>query len=100
MDNNMKVNIDDIEKITSLLLSKLKESKGNEIEINNDFYWDISEDQLYSPYEEPKNITLGQLSDDLEEVQRLAKSDDAIIYDLKRVSQILKVLSIENPTAF
>lgn len=96
----MKVNIIDIEKITSLLLSKLKESKGSEIEIINDFYWDISEDELYSPYEEPKNFTLGQLSDDLEELQRLTKYDDAITYDLKRLSQILKVLSIENPTAF
>jgi hypothetical protein len=96
MDNNMKVNIDEIQKITIILLSKLKESKGNEIEISNDYYWDISQDELYSPYEEPKNITLGQLSDDLEEVQRLIKSDDAIMYDLKRLSNILKVLSIEN----
>lgn len=96
----MKVNIDEIQKITSLLLSKLKESKGNEIEISNDYYWDISQDELYSPYEEPKNVTLGQLSDDLEEVQRLIKSDDAIMYDLKRLSNILKVLSIENQTAF
>jgi hypothetical protein len=96
----MKVNIDEIQKIISLLLSKLKESKGNEIEISNDYYWDISQDELYSPYEEPKNVTLGQLSDDLEEVQRLIKSDDAIMYDLKRLSNILKVLSIENQTAF
>jgi hypothetical protein len=96
----MKVNIDEIQKITFLLLSKLKESKGNEIEISSDYYWDISQDELYSPHKEPKNITLGQLSDDLEEVQRLSKSDDGIIYDLKRLSNILKVLSIENQTAF
>ncbi len=96
----MKVSIDEIQKITTLLLSKLKESKGNEIEFNNDYYWDISENELYNPYEEPKNITLGQLSDDLDEVQRLNKFDDAIVYDLKRISGILKALSIENPTAF
>jgi hypothetical protein len=96
----VKVKIDDIEKVTLLLLSKLKESKGNEIELNNDFYWDISEEELYNPYQEPKNITLGQLSDDLEEIQRLINSDDAISYDLKRLASILKVLSIENQTAF
>ncbi|ACE06213.1 hypothetical protein Aasi_0842 [Candidatus Amoebophilus asiaticus 5a2] len=96
----MKVKIDDIEKVTSLLLSKLKESKGNEIELNNDFYWDISEEELYNPYQDPKNITLDQLSDDLEEIQRLIKSDDAITYDLKRLASILKALSIENRTAF
>lgn len=96
----MKVNIDEIQKITSLLLSKLKESKGNEIEINNDYYWDISSDELYNPYEEPKNITLGQLSDDMKEIQRLVISDEAIMYDLKRIATIFKALSIENPIAF
>lgn len=96
----MKINIDKLQWIITLLLLKLKEGKGNEIELENDFYWDISEKELYNPYEMPQNISLGQLSDDLEEVERLLKSDDAISYDLKRVSNILKSLSIENPTAF
>ena len=100
MDNNMKISIDEIQKITSLLLSRLKESRGNEIEITNDYYWDISDEELYNPYEEPKNITLGQLSDDIEEIQRLINSDDAIMYDLKRLSVIFKAISIENQTAF
>ena len=46
------------------------------------------------PYEEPKIISLGQLSDDLEEIQRLNKSDDAIAYDLKRLASILKALGV------
>lgn len=96
----MKVNLEEIEKVVSCLLSKLRESKGNEIELNNDYYWDISAEELYNPYEEPKNITLGQLSDDLEEIQRLNKADDAIVYDFKRLASILKALSIENQTAF
>ncbi len=50
--------IDEIEKITSLLLLKLRKSKGNEIELKSDYYWDISSEELYNPYEEPKNITL------------------------------------------
>lgn len=96
----MKISIDEIQKITSLLLSRLKESRGNEIEITNDYYWDISDEELYNPYEEPKNITLGQLSYDIEEIQRLINSDDAIMYDLKRLSVIFKAISIENQTAF
>lgn len=96
----MKVNIEEIQQIALHLLGKLKESKGDEININNDFYWDIFAEELYNPYEEPKNIALGQLSDDLQEIQRLSKSDDAIAYDLKRLASILTVLSIENPTAF
>ena len=96
----MRINIDKLQWITSFLLLKLKEEKGNEIELQNDFYWDISEKELYNPYENPQNISLGQLSDDLHEVNRLLKSDDAITYDLKRISNIIKALSIENPMAF
>ena len=96
----MKVNINEIQKIISLLLSKLKESKENEIELNSDFYWDIAVEELYNPYDEPKNISLGQLSDDLGEIKRLSISDDAIPYDLKRIAVIIKALSIENQTAF
>ena len=96
----MKISIDKIQKIASLLLSRLKESKGDEIEITNDYYWDISDEELYNPYEEPKNITLGQLSDDIEEIQRLINSDDGIIYDFKRLAVIFKAISVENQTAF
>lgn len=96
----MKVDIDMLQKITTNLLSKLSERMGNEIEINNDYYWDFAFEELYDPYKEPKNLTLGQLSDDLNEIARLSQSDDAIIYDLKRIAEIFKTLSFENPTAF
>lgn len=96
----MKINIDEIQKITSLLLLKLKQSKGNEIEIHNDFFWDIIQDELYNPYEKPKEILLGQLSFDLDNIQRLLETDNAIPYDLQRLSNIIKALSIENKTAF
>ncbi len=97
----MKVKIDEIQEIVTRLLSNLKEQKGNEIELENDFYWDISSDEVYKPYDDPKTISLGQLSDDLTEIDRLFKSkDEAIPYDLKRIAEILKALSIENPVAF
>lgn len=97
----MKVRIDEIQNIFTLLLSNLREQKGDEIELKNDFYWDIASDKLYNPYEEPDEVSLGQLSDDLKEIYRLSKSnEDAIPYDLKRIGEILKALSNENPTAF
>lgn len=100
MASNMQVNIEEIAEITSLLLSKLRESKSNRIQLHNDFYWDIPAEELYNPYQEPKSITLGQLSDDLKEITRLKNQNDAIIYDLKRVASILLALSLENQTAF
>jgi len=99
--NQMKVKIDDLEKVLILLFAQLRENVGDILEINNDFYWDIPAEDLYNAYEEPKKLTLGQLSDDLNEIKRLiASPDEAISYDLKRISNIIKSLSNENPIAF
>lgn len=96
----MKVNVDELDRITSLLLMKFRENIGNEIELTNDFYWDISDSEIYNPYNEPENISLGQLSDDLEEINRLRNSDSVIPYDLRRIANVLKALSIENQISF
>lgn len=97
----MTINIDDILKIVTFILLKIIEQKGNNILLKNDFYWDISNDEIYNPYEIPKTISLGQLSDELMEINRLSDSNhDAIPYDLKRIAEILKALSIENSTAY
>ena len=91
----MKVNIDILEKIIHSLFSELKEKNGNQIEIESDYYWDISNEEMYNPYEEPANMSLGQLSDDLAEIMRLQKDDSAIPYDFHRVANILKILGFE-----
>ena len=96
----MTINLDDLEKIILLLIKKMKQSKGDTLEIVNDYYWDVPKEVLYNPYKEPENITLGQLSEDLIEIQKVIEGKEPIVYDLKRVSCILKALSIENPIAF
>jgi hypothetical protein len=50
------VNIDDLQKTISLLLMKLKEREGITIELKNDYYWDIDSNELYNPYEQPKDF--------------------------------------------
>ena len=97
--NQMK--IDDLEDVLTSMFSRLRENVGDVLEIKNDFYWDIPAEELYNPYEEPRKLTLGQLSDDLNEIKRLIKSpEEAILYDLKRIANILNSLSNENPRSF
>jgi hypothetical protein len=93
----MKVKISEIESVLTLLLTNLKEKVGNEITIDSDYYWENSPDEVYDPYKKPKDFTLGQLSDDMQELRRLTSSEDTITYDLNRISRILKAISIENP---
>jgi len=97
----MIVNINEIEKIVLLLLSKLRESKGNEIELTNDYYWDIDDDELYNPYEKPKDIGLGQVSFDIELLLKLLNEpDDALPFHFKKLASILIALYATNPILF
>jgi hypothetical protein len=96
----MKINIDELSETVSILLLKLKESKGTEIELTNDYFWDIPEEELYRVSDDPKDLSIGSLVFDWEQVKKALQSDEAIPYDLQRISNIIKALSIENPIAF
>ncbi|WPU94326.1 hypothetical protein SNE25_02160 [Mucilaginibacter sabulilitoris] len=93
------IDIDELQQAISLLLKRLKERKGVNIELKNDYYWDIDSKELYNPYEQPKNFALGQLSFDWEHITK-SDQDDLIPYDFEKVSCILKALSNEYPIAF
>jgi len=96
----MKIDIIKLEEITQQLFSKLKENKGKEIDLKNDYYWFINGDELFNVYEDPQNISIGQLSDDLKELMRTNFSEEAIPYDIIRLASILKAIVTENQTIF
>ncbi|MBB2145781.1 hypothetical protein GM921_09805 [Pedobacter sp. LMG 31464] len=93
----MKIKLADLEKMLSTILLNYKEMYGNEIKIENDYYWAFDEKEIYTINEEPNDFSLGQLTDDWETLQHNFKSDNLIPYDLQRISSILTALSIEKP---
>jgi hypothetical protein len=93
----MKLKLDNLEKMISIILNKYRDVNGNEILIENDYYWDIDENELYSVSNEPKDFSIGQITDDWRTLESSLGSDDLIPYDLQRIASILKVLSVEKP---
>ncbi len=92
----MKINKEELFLITNILLELLNDKIF--VEIQEDFYWDISQKEIYNPYEDPKNLTLGQLSDDWQELKRILNGTHIPVgYDLKRLSNILRVISSNYP---
>ena len=96
----MKIKIDELEKAIGLLLSRFKSTLGNEVELNSDYYWNIVESDIYNPYKEPTDLTLGQLSDDWVEIIRQMENNNLMPYETCRLANILRALAIENPIAF
>ena len=67
-----KITVPELKAAAELLLSHLERHSASEIEIKDDFYWDVPEPKRYDKYEEPKQFDVGQLSDDVNELRRIA----------------------------
>ncbi len=90
----MRIDINEVEKALSNLLNELRNQKGDVIEIEPvDYYWAIDRDELYNPYNDPTHLTLGQLTDDLEEMKKLGDSGAApVAQNWVKISPVLAAL--------
>ena len=95
MENNTQIKASDLKKIISLLALKL-DSLNNDTSfiIDKDLYWHIPEEDLYSVYEVPNNLTIGSLTEDWNFLQDVMLGKREILdYDLNKISILLRYLS-------
>lgn len=92
--------VDNLEEIILLILSNIKKAIGNNGRIcfTNDFYWDLSQEDIFDIYKEPNNLTIGSISEDINIILENLNENSLITYDLKRISSIIRAISIERPT--
>ena len=88
------IQVSELEKSLSLLLEALRKQQGEVIELPQlDLYWAIAPEELYNPYETPAHLTLGQLTDDLEEMGRIANGETPpVALDFAKLSAILAAI--------
>ncbi len=89
----MKVRVSELRQAANLLFDHLERSGHTEIDVDSDYYWSIPNQKLYSVYEEPSGFTVGQLSEDLENVRAVVVgSKPPIAYALVWVSALLRFI--------
>ena len=60
----MIIRTKELQEILQVLLHRIEQNLGTDILIDNDYYWDISQDEIYDVYKKPSELTMGQLEDD------------------------------------
>jgi hypothetical protein len=86
-----------LKELFNLVIEKLEKEYGNEISFSNDYYWSLDENEVYNPDEEPKDFSLGQISFDIENLERLkTKTEPLLSNDLITIAEILKAIRIES----
>lgn len=87
----MKVRVSELRQAANVLFDHLERMGHGEIEVDSDYYWSIPQEKLYSVYEEPSDFTVGQLSEDLENIRAIgAGQKEPIAYALVWLSAILR----------
>lgn len=87
----MKISTKKLHAALDLLMRHIESSGHGSIEISEDFYWNVPDEDRYNPYEQPTNLDLGQLSDDWKELEAIADgSSEPLGYGLVWASSILR----------
>lgn len=92
----MRLEVSQLRAATELLFSHLEELGYDSIEISKDYYWDIEAPTRYDPYVRPTELTLGQLTDDWSEMEKiLRKESEPVAYALVWLSALLRIVGEE-----
>jgi hypothetical protein len=90
----MDIDLLELRTITNRLLDHIIETRGvTRIELEQNYYWDMSEEALYSVSEKPREFDLGSLSDDWDFVSGLLDAEtQPVAYQLTELAPILRYI--------
>lgn len=93
MKNTIEIEKEDLKKILLLLMNKLDASNHNTFVLDQDLYWNVLDEELYHTYKDPKDLTMGSLTDDWRFLQNVLNGKREMIDDdLYKLSSILRFL--------
>src|SRR5262249_27571053 len=82
--------------VVGQVFKKLEELHGSSIEVEHDMFWTITKEDLYNVVSEPRDFTIGQLSESFTNLERSVARDDWLIsFCLVWVADILRAIGHE-----
>jgi hypothetical protein len=89
------VPVSELRKVFELLMQHVEETDGPVIELGKDYFWSIPMDELYNVYEKPSDLTIGQLSECLQHLEKMNEDPEWVIsYGLVWLAEVLRAVSL------
>lgn len=89
----MQVSVSELRAVSEQLFLHLERSGYSSVELDADYYWNIPKKLRYNPYEEPKELDLGQLTDDWDNLCKILEgTNDPIGYACVWLSTVLRAV--------
>jgi hypothetical protein len=94
----MKITTQEIRRALELLLEDFEVHGATEWEFDEEYYWDVPSDQRYDNYNQPTQLTTGQLTEDMERVRLIARRENAPVpLGLVWLSNVLRLAGEKGP---
>ena len=89
----MQIPVALVREAAELVLARLDEVAGAEVSVPDDYYWAIGRDELFDVNQEPSDLTIGQLTECLDNLKALVDEPDrATTYSQVWVSDLLRAI--------
>ena len=89
----MRVKLETLEKVVHVIFEHMRDLEVEEVELDNDYYWNIPFEKKYDRYDSPTDLDLGQLSEDWQDIINVVENRKSCSgWDLRAVSSILRYI--------
>ena len=87
----MRVEIAELRRAASRLFDHLDKAGIRSFDIEHDHYWVVPRESRYNVYEQPQQLDVGQLTDDLQSLRSVNNSAEPVVaYGLVWLAAILR----------
>lgn len=91
----MEIEINKIKEMLVSIFDDLHLDGKDQISLDKDYYWSLSSNEIYNPYQEPTELVTGKFSEDYEMLIKTKNENKLTCSDLKKLSAILRYIADE-----
>lgn len=93
MSDQIYVPVEVLRRATAVLLAHVERSEGAEVALEKDYFWAIAPEQLYDVYNEPSELTIGQLTESLDNLRAIIDDPStSISYALVWLADLMRAI--------
>jgi hypothetical protein len=97
MEGTTRIQLLEIRELCDRTLAALEQAVDGDLDLHIDYFWSIPRAERYNVYSQPSELTVGQVSEELENLRRLAEQGDAsfVPQSLRWLGSILTAIGDE-----
>jgi hypothetical protein len=95
VNEQIRIPISTLKDAAKVLLAHIEELEGEVVAIEKDYYWTVPPKQLYDVFNEPSELTVGQVSECLERLDAIvADPGSATAYGLVWLADVARAVGL------